>query len=145
MARGTAATDGAARESGWPWRLASRWHPARNAADPPTDVAMSFIVVDDGIPQPLASAAGDAARGRSLILARDPANCVLCHAIPDAALRFAGDVGPSLGGVGARLNVAQLRLRVADNLRLHPSTIMPSYYRVEGSSRVAPAYGASRS
>jgi len=113
---------------------------AASAADPPTGVAMSFKVVDDGIPQPLALPAGDAARGRSLILARDPANCVLCHAIPDAALRFAGDVGPPLGGVGARVSVAQLRLRVADILRLHPSTIMPSYYRVEGLSRVAPAY-----
>jgi len=111
-----------------------------DAVDPPARVALSFKVVDDGIPEPLASAAGDSARGRSLILARDPANCVLCHAIPDAALRFAGDVGPPLGGVGARLSVAQLRLRVADILRVHPSTIMPSYYRVEGLSRVAPTY-----
>ena len=113
---------------------------AASATDPPANAAMTFKVVDDGIPEPLASAAGDAARGRSLILARDPANCVLCHAIPDAGLRFAGDVGPPLGGVGARLSVAQLRLRVADILRLHPSTIMPSYYRVEGLSGVAPAY-----
>ena len=30
------------------------------------------------------------------------------------------------------LSVAQLRLRVADNLRLNPATIMPSYYKVDG-------------
>ena len=39
---------------------------AASAADPPTGVAMSFKVVDDGIPQPLASAAGDAAQGEGL-------------------------------------------------------------------------------
>jgi sulfur-oxidizing protein SoxX len=66
---------------------------------------------------------------------------VLCHAIPDAAVRFAGDVGPSLAGVGARLTIPQLRLRVADNLRVHPATIMPSYYRNDGLlARVASAY-----
>ena len=59
---------------------------------------------------------------------------------PDAAVRFAGDVGPSLAGVGARFSVPQLRLRVADNLRVHPTTIMPSYYRIDGLARVASAY-----
>ncbi len=98
-----------------------------------------LAVVEDGVPQPLA-AAGDAGRGLRLLVAREPANCVLCHAIPDAAVRFSGDVGPSLAGVGARLTVAQLRLRVADNLRLHPATIMPSYYKVDGLANVAPAH-----
>ena len=108
-----------------------------SAAAPSANVKVS--VVGDGIPQPLASA-GDAGRGLRLIVARENANCVLCHAIPDAAVRFAGDVGPSLAGVGARLTVAQLRLRVADNLRLQPATIMPSYYKVDGLARVAAAY-----
>ena len=89
-------------------------------------------VVADGIPEPLAPGPADGARGRALIVARDSANCVLCHAVPDSAVRFAGDLGPSLQGVGARLTAAQLRLRVADNLRLNPATIMPSYYKVDG-------------
>ena len=75
-----------------------------------------------------------------MLLAHDSANCALCHAIPDAAVRFAGDVGPSLAGVGARFTIPQLRLRVADNLRVQPKTIMPSYYRVDGLVRVASAY-----
>jgi len=75
-----------------------------------------------------------------LIVARDSANCVLCHALPEGAVRFAGDVGPSLAGIGARFTAPQLRLRVADNLRLNPTTIMPSYYKVDGLERVAPAY-----
>jgi len=97
-------------------------------------------IVGDGIPEPVAATPGDPARGRSLMLARDPANCILCHAIPDPAVRFSGDLGPPLAGVGARLTVAQLRFRVADIIRLNPATIMPSYYRVEGFRLVAPAY-----
>ncbi len=48
-------------------------------------------------------------RGRALLVARESANCVLCHALPDAAVRFAGNVGPSLAAVGTRLTPAQLR------------------------------------
>jgi len=111
-----------------------------DAADSPALAAGAFRVVADGIPEPFAAGPGDAARGRALIIARDPANCVLCHAIPEAAVRFAGDLGPTLAGVGARLTAAKLRLRVADNLRVNPATIMPSYYRIDGLDRVAPAY-----
>ena len=111
---------------------------ARSAQATPATV--SFRVVADGIPAPLGSASGDAARGRALIVARESANCVLCHAIPDAAVRFAGDLAPSFAGIGARLTVPQLRLRVADNLRVHPATIMPSYFKIDGLDRVAPAY-----
>ena len=110
------------------------------AADSAGSAPSALKVVGDGIPESLAAAPGDAARGRSLVLARDPANCLLCHAIPDAAIRFAGDLGPPLGGIGARLSVPQLRLRVADIIRLNPATIMPSYYRVDGLSLVASAY-----
>ena len=55
-------------------------------------------------------------------------------------MRFSGDVGPSLAGVGARLTEAQLRLRVADNLRVNPASVMPSYYRTDGLDRVAATY-----
>ena len=92
----------------------------------------------DGIPAPLDGRSGDALRGRALVAARDPANCVLCHAVPGTAM--AGNLGPSLAGVGRRLDVAQLRLRVADLRRVMPETIMPSYYRVEGLHDVATAY-----
>jgi len=100
-------------------------------------LAVELQVVADTVPEPLA-AAGDAKRGRALIVAREAANCVLCHAVPD--VRFAGDVGPTLAGVGKRLTPAQLRLRVADNLRVNPASVMPSYYRTEGLDRVAAAY-----
>jgi sulfur-oxidizing protein SoxX len=108
------------------------------AATSPPEPLVAYRVVGDGIPEPLA--AGDAARGKALIAARDPANCVLCHAVPDAAIPFAGSVGPPLAGVAARLSVSQLRLRVVDNLRVSPKTIMPSYYRVADLNSVAAAY-----
>ncbi|HTQ00645.1 MAG TPA: sulfur oxidation c-type cytochrome SoxX [Casimicrobiaceae bacterium] len=101
--------------------------------------ASSLRVVGDGMPEPLAPG-GNAARGRALVVARESANCVLCHAVPDPAVRFSGNVGPSLAGVGTRLNAAQLRLRVADNLRVNPDTVMPSYYKADGLDRVAANY-----
>jgi sulfur-oxidizing protein SoxX len=55
-------------------------------------------------------------------------------------VRFAGDVGPSLAGIGGRMSAAQLRLRVADYRRVLPAAVMPSYYSVEGFDRVALPY-----
>lgn len=101
---------------------------------------VSFSVVGDGIPEAIGGVAGDADRGRALVLARESANCVLCHALPDPGVRFSGNVGPPLGGVARTLSVAQLRLRVVDDMRVNPKTIMPSYYRVDGFDRVATAY-----
>ena len=108
------------------------------AADPAPGIVVAYRVVGDGIPEALA--AGDAARGKALVAARDPANCVLCHAVPDPAIPFAGNVGPPLAGVAARLSVPQLRLRVVDNLRVNPQTIMPSYYRLADLNGVAASY-----
>ena len=39
--------------------------------------AVAIVTTGDGIPAPLDGAAGDAARGRALVIARDAANCVL--------------------------------------------------------------------
>ena len=98
-----------------------------------------FQVDGDGIPQPLAPA-GDAARGRALIVSRDPANCILCHAVSDPGVRFAGNLAPPLDGAGSRLSAAQLRLRVADSARLNRETIMPAYFRNDGLTAVAAQY-----
>jgi sulfur-oxidizing protein SoxX len=60
--------------------------------------------------------------------------------VPDPAIRFSGDVGPALDGVGARLTPAQIRLRIVDNSRRDPNTVMPSYYRIDGRQLVAAAW-----
>ena len=99
-----------------------------------------FSVIADGIPEAIGGATGNAERGRALILGREAANCVLCHAVPEPSLRFSGNLGPPLGGVARTLSVAQLRLRIVDNMRVNPTTIMPSYYRIEGFDKVAGAY-----
>jgi sulfur-oxidizing protein SoxX len=101
---------------------------------------LRYQVDGDGISKPLAAEAGDPARGRALVVARDSANCVLCHAVPDPAARFAGDVGPSLAGVGRRFTVPQLRLRVVDEMQVNRATVMPSYYKVAGLANVAAPY-----
>jgi L-cysteine S-thiosulfotransferase len=111
------------------------------AVDQNVSAEVTLQVVGDGIPRPLpGAAAGNAERGRALLVERGNANCVLCHAFPDPALRVAGDIGPSLAGVGRKLSPAQLRLRIADIQRLTPNAAMPSYYRVDALDRVAAAY-----
>lgn len=99
----------------------------------------SYRVEGDAIPASLTFAAGDPARGRTVVMGRD-ANCLLCHAVPETGARFMGNIGPPLSGVGARLSAGQLRLRVVDPSRLNHDTVMPSYHRVAGLVRVAPAY-----
>jgi L-cysteine S-thiosulfotransferase len=111
-----------------------------NAAEIEPGNLAKVRVIADGIPEAIGGATGDAERGRALILGREPANCVVCHALPDPGVRFSGNLGPSLGGVARTLSVAQLRLRVVDNMRVNPTTIMPSYYRIKGFDRVAGAY-----
>ncbi|HZZ91962.1 MAG TPA: sulfur oxidation c-type cytochrome SoxX [Usitatibacter sp.] len=85
---------------------------------------------------PSPATAGDPTRGREVFLARDGGFCVLCHDVPGAAL--AGDVGPSLAGVGARLTPQQLRERIADMSAVNPDAAMPSFHRTEGLQRVDP-------
>lgn len=101
--------------------------------------ANAVHVVGDAVPEPLA-ATGDVSRARALLVARENANCVVCHAIPDPAITFSGNIGPSLEHVGARLSPAQIRLRIVDDTRVNPQSIMPSYYRTAGLRDVAAQY-----
>lgn len=84
---------------------------------------------------PLA-ASSDATRGREVFVSREGGHCVLCHAAPGVAV--AGDVGPSMAGVGSRHTVPQLRVRVADITQVQRETVMPTFHRIEGMERVAP-------
>lgn len=97
-----------------------------------------FEVSGDAIRRPLTLQPGDPARGRRLVVDRNAAGCVLCHAVPGE--RLSGNIAPSLAGAGTRLSAAQLRLRVVDSTRLVPDTPMPAYYRIEGLRQVAAAY-----
>lgn len=106
------------------------------AAAPPLE---SYRIEGDAIHAPLVPGVGDPLRGREVISGRD-GNCLLCHAVAETGVRFMGDIAPPLSGVGGRLSEGQLRLRIVDSSRLNPDTVMPSYYKVEGLVRVAPAW-----
>ena len=94
----------------------------------------------DSMPDSLTGARGDPARGRAIVANRQVGLCLLCHSGPIPEERFQGDLAPDLKGAGKRWTQAQLRARIVDSRKLNPSTIMPSYYRTEGLSRVAPAF-----
>jgi sulfur-oxidizing protein SoxX len=98
------------------------------------------LIIDDGIPAPLSAAPGDAQRGRAIVASRQRGLCLLCHSGPFPEERFQGDLAPSLAGAGARLTVAQLRLRMVDSRKLNPETIMPAYFSTEGLVQVGAAF-----
>jgi sulfur-oxidizing protein SoxX len=99
-----------------------------------------YRIVGDGIPEPLDGAAGDAQRGRQVVIDANRGNCAVCHVMPISEVPAFGNVGPPLAGVGIRLTEAQLRLRVVDARRIDPRSIMPPYHRMEGLHRVARQY-----
>jgi sulfur-oxidizing protein SoxX len=98
-----------------------------------------YRIVGDAIPASLTGAPGDAARGRTIVLTRQ-STCLLCHSGPFPEEKFQGNLAPDLKGTGSRWSDGQLRLRLVDAAKLNPATIMPAYYRVDGLSRVAPAW-----
>lgn len=95
-----------------------------------------FEINGDAIMAPLGNLRGDPARGRTIALDRAVGNCLICHRVPETAEPFQGDLGPDLAGVGGRLDIGQIRLRIVDQTRLNPDTMMPPYYRTEGLVRV---------
>ena len=99
----------------------------------------TYAIVGDAIPQSLTGEPGDVTRGRALVVDRTN-TCILCHNGPFPEAKFQGDLAPGLGGAGSRWSEGQLRLRLVDASRLNPTTIMPSYYRVDGLDRVGPAW-----
>lgn len=94
-------------------------------------------VAADALEAPLAPD-GDAARGRAVFVGREQGHCVICHRIE--GIRPAGDLGPALDGVGARLTAPQLRQRIVDITSVKPDAAMPAFFRREGLNRVAAAY-----
>ena len=103
------------------------------------EALVPYQVVGEAIPQSLTGNPGDPASGRAIVVKRE-STCLLCHSGPFQEQRFQGDLSPSLKGTGARWSEGELRLRLVDASRLNAATIMPSYYRVDGLTRVAPAY-----
>lgn len=98
-----------------------------------------YQVIGDAIPASLTGKPGDPARGRAIVTNRQN-TCLLCHSGPFPAERFQGDLSPDLKGTGSRWNEGELRLRMVDASRLNPATIMPSYFKIDGLTRVGAAW-----
>lgn len=81
------------------------------------------------IPEPLGGLQGDPARGKAVVIDRDSGNCLACHLMPIPEQPMHGTVAPPLHGVGSRLTEGQLRLRVVNEQRINPNTIMPAFYK----------------
>ncbi|WP_048436850.1 sulfur oxidation c-type cytochrome SoxX, partial [Methylobacterium platani] len=111
-------------------------HPALSQEGPAPLAPVA--IVGDAIPQPLDGRTGDAARGRAVAVDSRKGLCPLCHTGLGGTAP-AGDLGPDLSEVGARLSAGRLRLRLVDGRALNPETLMPSYYRTDGA-RVASAW-----
>ncbi len=98
----------------------------------PLAAAEGFVpwqAVGDSIPQPLGGLTGDASRGREIARRKDLGNCLACHRLPMPEAGFQGTVGPPLDGIASRLNAGQIRLRVADESRRVPTTVMPPFHK----------------
>lgn len=104
------------------------------------DAVQPYAIVGDAIPVSLTGHPGDPARGRQIVATRERGLCLLCHSGPLPEVRLQGTIATSLSGAGARASEGQLRLRVVDASRLNGETVMPSFHRVEGLVRVAPAF-----
>ena len=104
------------------------------------ETLVPYTVIGDAILEPLTGVRGDVARGRAIVGNRQVGLCLLCHSGPFPEEKFQGTLAPNLSGAGNRWSEGQLRLRIVDSRRLYQDTMMPSYYRVDGLSRVAPAF-----
>jgi sulfur-oxidizing protein SoxX len=84
-----------------------------------------------------ANAAGNPVQGAAIVASRSQGLCVLCHAVPGTPAPLQGNLAPDLAGVGARWSADQLRERLVAPERFNPDTLMPSYRRSVGFTRVA--------
>lgn len=99
--------------------------------------ASNVEIVDGAIPKALTSEAGDAARGRDVVINRKLGNCLACHQV--TALNdqpYHGEVAPPLDGVASRWSEAELRLIVVDARKVFEGTMMPGFHTTENLNRV---------
>lgn len=113
---------------------------AAGAQTPESKPLVAYEVRGDAVSEPLGGLKGDPARGYAVVLDRRRGNCLICHDFPIEGQPFQGEIGPPMAGVASRLSEGQIRLRLIDQSRINPETIMPPYYRVEGLRNVAAEY-----
>lgn len=105
-----------------------------------TGVVAGSVATASDRQAPLTQNPGRIQKGMEVFNDRENGHCLLCHQLKSNPEPFQGNIGPSLDGIGSRLDPQQIRYRIIDNSRLNPQTLMPSYYRAEGFVQVAKAY-----
>ena len=101
------------------------------------DELAHYRVTDSNtIPESLTGKPGDPAKGAEVASSRTQGNCLACHVLPIPQEKLQGNVGPDLVGIGTRLSIGELRLRVVNPKIVNPQTAMPAYYRTDGLTRV---------
>lgn len=81
------------------------------------------------LPGSLTGVAGDAGRGRDVLMSTEKGGCINCHqlsTLPPGAGQ--GTIGPALDGVGNKYSEGELRQILLEPKSRFPETIMPSYY-----------------
>lgn len=102
----------------------------------PTEVKFT----DGAIAMSLSGAPGDAENG-AVIMNKGAGNCIACHQVDALShLPFHGEIGPPLNGVADRWTEAELRGIVADAKMMFEGSMMPSFYKVSGFTRLGNAY-----
>lgn len=105
-------------------------------------VAPTSVAFEDGaVAQSLTGVAGNAEEGAKVVSTKSLGNCVACHEIPDLAdVPFHGEVGPMLEYTGETWSEAELRGILVDAKMTFEDSMMPSFYKVEGFTRLGNAY-----
>ncbi len=80
------------------------------------------------LPGTLTGTAGNAERGREVLVSRQRGDCLSCHQVTSlSSIAGQGGIGPALDGVGAKFSDPQLRKILLEPKDLFPDTIMPSF------------------
>ncbi len=102
----------------------------------PDDVAY----VDGAVAASLTGVAGNPEAGAK-IMNKGAGNCIACHEVTALNnLPFHGEVGPPLDGVADRWEEAELRGIVANAKIMFEDSVMPSFYKTSGFTRLGNAY-----
>ena len=104
-------------------------------------IAPTKVNYEDGaVATSLTGVAGDPKAGEE-IMNKGAGNCIACHQVTALShLAFHGEIGPSLDGAADRWSEAELRGIVANAKIMFEGTMMPSFYKTEGFTRLGNAY-----
>jgi len=94
-----------------------------------SETYIDWRVKNFSILEPLGGLKGDPVRGRDIAVAKDRGNCLACHQMPVPEESFHGMFGPPLHGIASRMTKGQIRLRIVDETRINPVTVMPAFYK----------------